>query len=144
MHISNYVKVSMDPISMILSFALSNPQATASAVDNYNTPGQVNRATLHDSIADFATQTLLCYHKSARFRGVDILGAPWREQSKFGAAGSVVMRINFSGLSGTPYQMTVAAMAKSGSYRTFVINENSLIPYNQRCELEQWTAASPR
>ena len=131
----------MDPVTMILAFAMKNPQATASTLNNYNTPGQVNVAMLESSAADFAMQTLNCYHKSARFRGVDILGAPWREQSKYGANGSVVMRINFSGVSGTPYQMIVAAMAKDHSYRTFVINENTMIPYNKRCSLEYWTAA---
>ncbi|HJW54316.1 MAG TPA: hypothetical protein VJ577_03510 [Burkholderiaceae bacterium] len=128
----------MDPVSMILAFAMKNPQATANAIDNYNTPGQVDIAKLEGSAADFAMQTLNCYHKSARFRGVDILGAPWRDQNKFGAEGSVVMRISFSGISGTGYQMIVAAMAKGRSYRTFVLNENSLIPYNKKCSLEYW------
>jgi hypothetical protein len=131
----------MDPITMILAFAMKNPQVATSTFNNYNTPGQVNAAMLESSAADFAMQALNCYHKSARFRGVDILGAPWKEQSKYGADGSVVMRINFSGVSRTPYQMVVAAMAKDRSYRAFVINENSLIRYNKRCSLEYWTAA---
>lgn len=125
---------------MILAFALKNPQATVGTVNNYNTPGEINGALLEGSAADFAMQTLNCYHKSARFRGVDILGAPWREQAKYGAEGSVVMRIRFSGMTGTVYQMVVAAMAKGHSYRTFVINETSMIPYNKRCALEYWTA----
>ncbi len=131
----------MDPVSMILAFALKNPQTTTRTIDNYNEPGHVEAAKLEGSAADFATQTLHCYHKSARFRGVDILGAPWREQNKFGAEGSVVMRISFSGVSGSNYQMIVAVMAKERSYRTFVINENSLIPYNKNCSLEYWTTA---
>ncbi|HEX8612467.1 MAG TPA: hypothetical protein VF800_14365 [Telluria sp.] len=132
----------MDPVSMILAMALKNPQATANAVEQYNTPGQVDAAKLQSSAADFAMQTLACYHKSARFRGVDILGAPWRDQNKFGARGSVVMRIDFSGLTGASYQMIVAAMAKDQNYRTFVISETSIIPYNKRCRLEYWTASS--
>ena len=131
----------MDPVSMILAFALKNPQATASAVENYNAPGQVQVARLQQSVADFAMQTLNCYHKSARFRGVEVLGSPWREQYKFGAEQSVVLRINLSGMTGTTYQMIVAAMAKGRSYRTFVLNENTMVPYNKNCALESWTTA---
>jgi hypothetical protein len=129
---------------MIVAFALKNPQATASAIENYNTPGQVQVAKLQESVADFAMQTLACYHKSARFRGVEVLGAPWRDQYKFGAEQSMVMRIDMAGLTGTGYQMIIAAMAKGRNYRTFVLQENTLIPYNKHCALESWTyAGSP-
>jgi hypothetical protein len=126
---------------MILALALKNPQATAEAVKQYNEPGQVDVQQLRSSLADFAMQTLSCYHKSARFRGVSVLGAPWRQQSMYGATGSVVMRISFMGYSGTQYQMVVAAMAKDQAYRTFVIQENSLVPYSRHCLLENWTEA---
>jgi hypothetical protein len=129
----------MDPVTMILALALKNPQATSEAIHSYNKPGQVDTAQLQSSVADFAMETLTCYHKTARFRGVDILGAPWREQEKYGAEGSVVIRINLSGMSGIPYQMIVAAMAKGGSYRTFILQENTSIPYNKNCSLERWT-----
>jgi hypothetical protein len=129
----------MDPVSMILAFALKNPQATAEVANQYREPGQVDTQKLQSSVADFAMQALRCYHKSARFRGVSILGAPWRQQGMYGAQNSVVMRINFTGLSGTPYQMIVAAMARDQAYRTFVIQENSLVPYNKNCSLENWT-----
>lgn len=131
----------MDPISMILALAMKNPQATTETINNYNTPGKIEATKLEGSVADFAMQTLNCYHKSARFRGVDILGAPWLEQSKFGAEGSVVIRINFTGISGANYQMTVAAMVKGRNYRTFVLHENTMVPYNKKCGLEYWTSA---
>lgn len=87
-------------------------------------------------------QALSCYHKSARFRGVSILGAPWRQQATFGAQNSVDMRINFLGVSGTQYQMVIAAMSRDQAYRTFVIQKNSLVPYNRHCALDSWTDAS--
>lgn len=129
----------MDPVSMILALALKNPQATADVVKQYNDPGQIDVQQLRSSVADFAMQTLSCYHKSARFRGVSILGAPWRQHAMYGASSSVVMRINFAGFSGTQYQMVVAAMTKDRAYRTFVIQENSVVPYNRHCALENWT-----
>ena len=127
---------------MILAFALNNPQATAEAAQQYREPGKVDTQRLQSSVADFAMQTLKCYHKTARFRGVSILGAPWPEQAMYGAQASVVIRINFTGLSSTPYQMVVAAMAKGRAFRTFVIDENSLVPYNRHCSLESWTETS--
>lgn len=124
---------------MIFALALKNPQATAEVANQYKEPGQINVQHLRSSVADFAMQTLSCYHKSARFRGVAILGSPWRQQAMYAAQSSVVIRINFTGISGTQYQMDVAAMAKDQAYRTFVIQENSLVPYNKRCALENWT-----
>lgn len=132
----------MDPVSMILAFALKNPQAANQAISAYTTPGPIDAAQLQSSLADFAQEALTCYHPSARFRGVDVLGAPWREQSKFGAEGSVVMRISLAGLSGTEYQMIVAGMVKGSAYRAFVLQENTVVPYNKRCQLEHWVTTS--
>ena len=132
----------MDPVSMILALALKNPDVTATTIEKLNQPGQVEVARLDDSLADFAMQTLACYHKSARFRGVELLAPSWNQQSKFGAEHAIVMRIQLQGFSGIGYQMIVAAMAKEGSYRTFVINENTSIPYSKKCSLEYWTPAS--
>lgn len=129
----------MDPVSMILAFALQNPQVASQAVNSYSAPGQVNPARLQESVADFAMETLACYHKSSRFRGVEVLGSPWANQGSFGADNSVVIRIHLTGVSGSAYQMVVAAMAKGNNFRTFVLQENTMIPYNKKCVLEQWT-----
>ncbi|WP_286758484.1 hypothetical protein [Ralstonia sp. RL] len=129
------------PLPLFLAFALQNPNLTADAINKYNTPGQVDATQLQSSVADFAMQAINCYHHSARFRGVDILGGPWREQEKFGAEGSVVLRVHLGGVSGSGYQMIIAAMAKGENYRAFVINENTLVPYNKNCSLERWTSA---
>lgn len=130
----------MDPVTMILGLAMRYPQATESAIANYNQPGQVQATALSESISDFAIQTLSCYHKSARFRGVKVLGAPWTEQHKFGAEQSAVLRIDLAGITGTTYQMWVAAMVKGNSYRAFVLRENTIVPYNKHCSLEAWVS----
>lgn len=123
---------------MIFALAMKNPQATTSAIKNYNAPGRVEAAQLQQSVADFAMQAVKCYHNSARFRGVDVLGSPWPEEKKFGAQKSVVLQINIQGVTGTDYQMIVAAMARDKSYRAFVLQENTRIRYNKNCALEQW------
>ena len=51
----NYnTKAQMDPISLILAFALKNPEATAELVDGYGRPGNVSSQNLQSSVADFA------------------------------------------------------------------------------------------
>lgn len=128
----------MDPVSLILAVALQNPDSVAGAANAYSAPGQVDTARLTESLADFAIQTLKCYHKTAHFRNVEVIGTQWPEQSKFGAEKTVLLRIDFTGVTGSKYQMAVAAMTKGASFRTFVVRENSLIQYNKNCSLEYW------
>ena len=128
----------MDPFTIILSLALKNPNAIA----DLNKPGTVDAGELQSSLADFAMQTLTCYHKTARFRGVDVVGGRWSEQATFGAEKSAVIRINLQGVTGNHYTMAVAAMTRGHSYRTFVIHETTPVPYNKHCSLEQWTSTT--
>lgn len=129
----------MNAAILLWQLLSQEPQIIHGAVEQYQSPGQIQASALSNSMADFAMQTLQCYHKSARFRGVDLLARHWRQQDKYGADNSVVIRIRFEGLSGAPYQMTVAGMAKGSSARTAVIGEDTLVPYNKHCPLEQWT-----
>lgn len=131
----------MDPVSLILAFALKNPQVTEQAIAEANRPGAVDAAQLNSSLIDFARQTLKCYHKTARFVDADVLGSPWQSQYKYGAQNSVVMRIKFQGgFTGSPYEMVVAAMAKEGAFRTAVLRDNAMIAYNANCALEEWVS----
>ncbi|TCV86641.1 hypothetical protein [Sulfurirhabdus autotrophica] len=131
----------MDPITMILTLALKNPQVTSDTLKNFSTPGEIKVEQMQSSAADFARETLKCYHKSARFLGMNVLGTQWQGQSQYAAQSSILMRIYFSGISGTGYQMTVAAMAKENMYRTAVLQDTALIPYNKNCALEYWVTA---
>lgn len=132
----------MDPISLILAFALKNPQATGQALSEANRPGTVDTAQLNSSLIDFSRQTLRCYHKTAQFLDADVIGSNWQSQYKYGAQNSVVIRITFRGaFTGDSYQMVVAAMAKEGAFRTAVLQDTALIAYNSNCVLEEWVAA---
>ena len=132
----------MDPIiiTKLLTFLMANPNMVASGVNTYNQPGTVNATQMQESLADASMGILQCYHKTGRFRGVDTLYSNWDRQNQYGAEQSEVIKIYFNGISGLPYQMIVAVMKKESSVRTFVIDENTTIPYNKRCELEHWVA----
>ena len=132
----------MDPLSLILAYALKNPQATGQALAEANQPGVVDTAQMNASLIDFSRQTLRCYHKTARFVDADVLGSPWQNQYKYGAQSSVVIRISFQGgFTGEPYQMVVAAMGKERAFRTAVLQDTALVPYNKNCSLEEWVAS---
>lgn len=129
----------MDAAILLLQLISQNPELIPDAADQYNSPGQVQVAEIPKSLADFAMQTLSCYHKTARFRGVDLLGRQWSQQYKYGAEKAIVFKIYFDGMSGAQYQMIVAGMKNGSSVRTAVIGENTVIQYNRHCALEQWT-----
>jgi hypothetical protein len=130
----------MTSAAMFLQLVLSVTDAAGGLADRYEASQQVQvqSAEMRSSMVDFAMETVRCYHPSSRFRGVDFLGKSWPYQDKYGATSSAVIRIHFTGITSTPYQMTIAALANGTRLRTFVLSENALIPYNKNCQLERW------
>ena len=126
-----------------MTFALQNPIAAANAVQSAAAPGQVDVQKMTQSVADFAIQTLKCYHKTARFQNVDIIGTNWSRQSQYGASGSVGLRVKYTGISGTSYSMEVILLVKRDQIRTVVASDTALIPYSKQCALEGWVAHTP-
>ena len=115
----------------------------ADGVNKYNEPGVVNVVQMQESLVDASMGVLQCYHKTARFRAVDSLYSSWDRQSQYGAEQAEVIKIQFEGVSGSPYEMIVAVMRKDNSVRTAVIDENTVIRYNKHCELEHWVEGQP-
>ena len=105
-------------------------------------PGVVDLAKMQSSVVDLSKGVLSCYHKTARFQIVDVVQAPWSRQSQYAADNSAVMKIRFSGVSRAQYEMTVAVMVKDNKVRTAVLADNALVPYNRKCQLEEWTGAA--
>ena len=132
----------MDPISLILMALAKNPDLAASAAQSMAAPGTVDVAKMQGSLVDLSKGILTCYHKSAKFRQTDIVKTPWERQGQYAAERSAVIKISFSGITTTQYQMLVAVMVKGSSVRTAVIQENTVVPYSKKCELEEW--ASPK
>ena len=131
----------MDPVSMIFSFFLQNPQMAVSAAERALMPGTVNVHQMQGSLVDLSRGVLHCYHRTARFSRVDYLGAPFARQGQYGAERSMVLRIHYVGIGAVnQYQMVVAVMSKDEKVRTAVIGDNAVIPYNKRCGLEEWVA----
>ena len=131
----------MEPISLALTLLMNNPTTVVNGVQQATKPAVIDVTKMQASFADLSKEVLLCYHKSARFRSADKLQQPWERQTQYAAENSAVVRIKYTGVSSAKYQMDVAVMVKSGKVRTAVINDSAVIPYNKRCQLEEWTGA---
>ena len=125
---------------MILMALAKNPDLAASAAQSMTAPGTVDVAKMQGSLVDLSKGILTCYHKSAKFRQTDIVKTPWERQGQYAAERSAVIMITFSGITTAQYQMLVAVMVKGNSVRTAVIQENTVVPYNKKCELEEWSS----
>lgn len=132
----------MDPITLLVAALAKNPDMGASAAKSLTTPGTVDVVRMKTSLVDLSRGILSCYHKTAKFHQTDVVKTPWERQGQYGAERSAVIKISFTGVTGTPYEMLVAVMAKENSVRSAVIFENTVVPYNKRCALEEWTSPS--
>lgn len=128
----------MDPITLLVTALAKNPDMAASAAQSLTIPGTVDVAKMQTSLVDLSRGILTCYHKTAKFRQTDVVKTPWERQGQYGAERSAVIKISFTGVTGIPYEMLVAVMAKENSVRTAVIAESTVVPYNKRCVLEEW------
>lgn len=132
----------MDPITLLVAALAKNPDMAASTVKSLTAAGTVNVAMMQTSLVDLSRGILSCYHKTAKFRQTDVVKTPWERQGQYGAERSAVIKISFTGISGIPYEMLVAVMAKENSVRSAVIAESTTVPYNKRCVLEEWVSPS--
>jgi hypothetical protein len=114
----------------------------ASAAKSLTAPGAVDVARMQTSLVDLSRGILTCYHKTAKFRQTDVIKTPWERQGQYGAERSAVLKITFTGVLGSQYEMLVAVMAKENSVRSAVIAENTVVPYSKRCALEEWVSPS--
>jgi DNA-binding XRE family transcriptional regulator len=55
---------------------------------------------LQTSVVDLPRGVVTCYHKTARFRAVDLTASPWDRQSQYGTDNSAAMRIQYSASQG--------------------------------------------
>jgi hypothetical protein len=131
----------MDPVTIALSLLMKNPHMAVDMAQRATAPGIVDIAKMQGSVADLARGVLTCYHKTARFHATDVANGSWGRQAQYGAENSTVMRIHYSGMTGTRYQMVVAVMAKENQVRTAVLADTATVPYSKRCALEEWTGS---
>ena len=129
----------MDPITIALTLLMKNPSVAASAVDKATAPTTVDVGRMRESFADLSTGILKCYHKTAHFQVADVVQQPWSRQQQYAADNSAVVRIQYTGITATPYQMVVAVLVRNDQVRTAVLSYTAIVPFNKKCQLEQWS-----
>jgi hypothetical protein len=131
----------MDLLSLAATFLLQNPDVAVAGANEITRPGTVNVQQMQSSFADLSRQILNCYHRTARYQHADEVERPWSRQTQYGARSSAVIRIQYSGMSKTQYEMTVAVLSKGTQIRTAVIADTAIIPFNKKCQLEEWSGS---
>ncbi len=129
----------MDPLSFALSMFLKNPEMSASVAKTAAAPAVVDVGKMKASFADLSMGILQCYHKTARYQLADVVQTPWPRQGQYSADKSAVIKIQFTGMSNTKYEMLVAVMRQEEKFRTVVISDSAMVPYNKKCQLENWS-----
>lgn len=134
-------------LSLVFQVAMANPQQASDAMHRLAAPGEINQQQLQSAaVADVAHAVLTCYHKTARMQTVQDSRRQFRDASQYGAEGSDLLVIRYSGVTGASYAMVVALMGRgSGSdaqLRAVVLRDTAVIPYARGCPLQDWTSVS--
>ena len=95
-----------------------------------------------DNLADASKQILHCYHGTAQFRHVDVVEAPWRGQTQYGAKNSALVRISYVGVTGERHEMMAALMTKEHAARAQVVDDNAHFRTSSSCPLQDWQTTS--
>jgi hypothetical protein len=134
----------MEPISIALALLMKNPNlasTAATAAQSARAPAPIDVSKMQASFADLSRGVLKCYHKTAHYELSDVIQQPWPRQAQYAAENSAVVRIRYTGISTTRYEMVVAIMVQKDKVRTSVINDSAIVPYNKKCQLEEWSGA---
>jgi hypothetical protein len=131
----------MDPITIALALLMKNPSIAASALDKVTAPVTVDVGRMRESFAYLSSGILTCYHKTAHFQVADVVQQPWPRQSQYVADNSAFIRIQYEGISATPYQMVIAVLVRKDQVRTAVLSDTAIVPFDKKCQLEQWSGA---
>lgn len=128
-------------VSIALALLMKHPTEVATAAQNLTKPATVDVAQMKESFADLSTGILKRYHKTAHYQLSDVVQQPWSRQSQYAAENSAVIRIKYTGISTTPYEMVVAVMVRNAQVRTAVLADSAIVPFNEKCQLEQWSGS---
>lgn len=138
----------MDPATLMMILKLLNsphfdpPAQTAQTTEvrpQVRRPGTVNLTAAQDSFADLSREIILCYHPSAQFDVADVVETPWARQEQYRADSSALVKIQYTGIGGNHYVMSVAVLGREKKVRTAVVSDTAAIRYNQKCQLQEWT-----
>ena len=132
-------------IFQAIKFMAAHPASPAnySSVSPFGPENDETR--MPDILADLSEAILHCYHPTARHQLADVAQVPWDQEGQYAdAENSALIRIHYFGPKfDDPYEIDVGLVSRRHQIRTTVVSDNSPIPWNADCRLENWTTLEP-
>ena len=79
-----------------------------------------------------------CYHRTGKFKSIQVLERPWSRGGNYAAVSSVLVQVNWQELFGGPLRTRIGIVARDNQIRTIVQDTESPIPANRSCALNRW------
>jgi hypothetical protein len=131
--------MALDPVTLTFAATmLVSPAQPATPPPKKAAAVKTAAAQQDPRFANFALAVLKCYHTTARYLNGKIEQRPWAEQAKYEAKGSALISIDYLGLSGATYTMTVGVLGKPGAVKTVIAADNAKVHAYDQCELGDW------
>lgn len=90
------------------------------------------------SIAELGETVLRCYHRTGKFSSIDVVERPWRRGKQYAATSSVLVQVNWKGISGRPIRTRIALVTRNNQIRAVVEENESRIPARRSCAFNRW------
>ncbi len=90
------------------------------------------------SITELGEIALDCYHRTGKFKSIQVLERPWSRGGNYAAVSSVLVQVNWQELFGGPLRTRIGIVARDNQIRTIVQDTESPIPANRSCALNRW------
>ena len=90
---------------------------------------------------EFTKGVLKCYHPTGRYQSATIVQRPWKQQAQYGAKGSALVSIEYTGVSDANYTIVVGVLSKPDAIKTVIRSDTAKIHAYENCELLDWVPA---
>ena len=132
-------------IFQVINFMAAHPESPASYVAISPFGPELDETRMPETFADLAKSILHCYHHTARYRGADVMQAPWDYEGQHGGGdNSALIRIRyFAASSDDLYEINVGLVARHKRIRGTVVSDSSPAGWDADCQLENWATLEP-
>jgi hypothetical protein len=131
--------MALDPVTLTFAATMLVSPAQPAAPPPKKPPAVKTAVAQQDpQFGKFALAVLKCYHQTARYLNGKIEQRPWADQAKYEAKGSALISIDYLGVSGAAYRMTVGVLGKSGAVKAVIATDNAKVAAYDQCELKDW------
>jgi hypothetical protein len=137
--------LTIEEIFQVINFVAAHPATPVNYVTVSPFGPERDETRMPETFDDLAKGILHCYHHTARYQVADVAQIPWNQEGQYsGSDNSAVIRIRYlEAKSDDLHEMNVALVSRQTQIRAAVVNDNSTLPRNADCQLENWTTLKP-